>query len=120
LGDIYGLEARCSRSASETYALTVVRCLDSVPFPHRDARLAVLNGLIRAVLMPDDTPARLGPNTAAALVRRRTGLPTTLRMLRAELDRRQTAGHLPATQMWLEALPSDISDLPNLLRQFRR
>jgi hypothetical protein len=120
LGDLYGYESRRGGSAADTYALTVVRCVDSASFLDRDARLAALSRIIRAVLRPDEALARIGPNTAAAIVRRRAGLAAKLRRLRAEIGREYVAGRLPLAQVWFEDLPADLGALPKQLSRLRQ
>jgi hypothetical protein len=120
LNDIYRGAARRGVKAADRYALIVIRCLDAPSFLHRDGRLAVVRQLADDQLHPDDAIARLGPNTAATLIRRNADVDAALARLRIELLLARHDGRLAATQLWLEELPSDSSDLTELLRRLRR
>jgi hypothetical protein len=120
LNDIYRGATRRGANVSDRYALVVIRCLDAPSFLHREARLAVVRQLVDDQLSPDEAIARLGPNTAATLVRRDAGLAAALAQLRIELLLARHDGQLAASQLWLENLPPDPAEVTELLRRLRR
>ena len=120
LRELYVYEQVRARSAARTHILAIVRC-QAAPAPlDRDVRVSALHRSMRAVLRVDDTIARVGPHTVAALIERRGGLDVALQQLRAEVTGPGHEGRAAAASMWTEALPEDVEQLTTRIRGLHR
>lgn len=92
----------------ETAALIVVRTELSADPLERETNMVTVQVALRSAFRAGETLARLGPNVAAALVRRDgADLPNALMALRVELDRAVSEQRLAAASAWLEPIPAD-------------
>ncbi len=103
------------------HALLVVR-MQPVPDPLiRETRMIAVHTSFQVAFLGGDICARVGPNTAAAILDRRPSvLNDALARLRREFVSARFEGRLDATRMWLEKIPVDAAATGVLLRELSR
>ena len=87
--------------------LVIVRTVPVTDPIERETHMITIQVALRGVFRAGETLARLGPNVAAALVRRDLNdLRESLASLRRALDQAVDERRLPAASAWLEPMPA--------------
>ncbi len=117
LAEVYA-EARVSAgSVSDDYALIVIHLPPASDPVVSETQMIVVQTAMRSAFAGGETLARIGPSTAVALVRRvEPRLSLGLTALRVQLELARLERRLARSRMWIERLPGERSDLPQLLR----
>ncbi len=99
------------------HALAVVRTAITGEPVESETYLITIGVAMRRAFRGGETLARIAPNCAVAVARRGIRFPAALTQLRSDLDLAQLERRLPGTQVWFEALPPRLAEVPALLRE---
>jgi hypothetical protein len=118
LSELYASASARGVDIADEHAFVVVQVLAAADVMQSEMQMIIIQGALRGAFGAGETLARIGPNTAVAVVSRaEPALRDALGWLRIVLNQARSADQIRRHRMWLERLPRQRDHLPSLIRQ---
>lgn len=118
LSEIYADAASRGADVADEHAFVVVQVLMAGDLLQSELQMVVIQEALRRAFNAGQTLARIGPNSAVAVVARaEPALSGALGQLRADLERARSGDRIRRNRMWLERLPTQRQSIPVLIRE---
>jgi hypothetical protein len=118
LSELYASATARTVLVADEHAFVVVQVLAASDLLQSEMQMIIIQSALRDTFPAGETLARIGPNTAVAVVSRaEPALRDALAHLRIVLEQARSADQIRRNRMWLERLPRQRDSLPALIRQ---
>jgi hypothetical protein len=118
LTEVYESASARRVSVADEHAFVVVQVLMAGDLMQSETQMVIIQRALRLAFDAGETLARIGPQTAVAVVSRTEPvLSYSLGQLRRELEYARASDRIRRNRMWLERLPHERDSLPALIRQ---
>jgi hypothetical protein len=118
LGEVYAAAGARNVDVGDETAFVVVQVLMAGDLLESEMQMVIVQRALRSAFGSGETLARIGPQSAVALVSRtEPALSHALGRLRTELETARSYEQIRRNRMWLERLPRERDSLPALIRQ---